>query len=199
MQNIEIKEKPEYISYETIREVLHDAHKLNFENGIVLHTTTFTAQEIEEYIGEEGKCFVAISENKVLGTASYRIIERSSWYVQGKVVDEVLVGIRPEFKGMHLYSRLYEAIERDAIKNGYKLIVFNTAEKNVRKQKISSSHGFDNLSFFAAEDNDHYSVVMGKWLQQCPYSSSEIRFKYLLKKIFVKIRYKPGKIKRFGL
>lgn len=199
MQDIEIMEKPDYISYERIREVLQDAHKSNIENGIVLHTTTFTAQEIEEYIGEEGKCFVAISENDVLGTASYRIIDRSSWYVQGKVVDEILVGVRPEFKGMHIYSKLYEAIERDALKNGYELIVFNTAEKNVRKRKISSSHGFVNLSFFAAEDNDHYSVVMGKWLQQCPYSSAKIRIKYLIKRLCVKTRYKPGKIKRFGL
>ena len=197
MGNIIIIEKPDYISFETIKDILHEAHSVNFQRGIVMHTTELNAEELQAYLGDEGKCFVALDGNKVVGTASLRIRERNTWYIHGRFVDEVLVGVLPEYSGKHIYSMLYHEIESFAKSNGFSMIIFNTASGNKRKQKASIKNGFQYVSYFVAADNDHYSVVMAKWLESCPYSKLSIWCRYQRKKFQVILRYKPGKINRF--
>lgn len=198
MSEIKIIEKPEDVSYEVIRDVLQRAHQANKSKGINLRTATFTAEEIEEHLGSEGKCFVAMDGSKVAGTVSYRPIKRKSWYINGTVADNVLAGVLPEYKGRHIYSDMYEVLEKDVIANGYDIIVYNTSADNIPIQKFGLSKGFRRVSFFVAEDNDHYSVVFAKWFKKCPYSALKIWFKYHWIKMKTVIRYKPGKIRRFG-
>lgn len=199
MNGIKIIERPDDISFESIREVLQQAHASNKEKGINLHTTEFSAEEIEKHIGDKGKCFVALDGEKVVGTASYRIISRKSWYVDGVVADEVLIGILPEYKGKHIFSALHETIENEIKQLGYDIIVYNTAKANIPIQRFGLSRGFRFVGFFVAEDNDHYSVVLAKWLKKCPFSALRIWFGYNKMKLKTVIMYKPGKIKRFGL
>ena len=80
MSQIRIIEKPVDMSFEVIRDILQKAHKTNFDKGIVLHTTTLSAEELKDHIGKDGKCFVAMDGDRPVGTASYRIIKRKSWY-----------------------------------------------------------------------------------------------------------------------
>lgn len=198
MSDICIIEKPNDISFEVIRNILHRAHSVNIEKGIIMHTTELSANELERYIQPDGKCFVAIKDNEIIGTASYRIRERKAWYVQGRFLDEVLVGVVPEHAGEHIYSMLYTAIEASARELGIPLIVFNTAEANKRKQSVCKKKGFQYVSYFVADDNDHYSVVMAKWLDGCPFSKWEMWFRYNRRKYYIRLRYKPGKIERFS-
>ena len=199
MEGIRVIEKPERISYQEIRDILVAAHKKNFEQGIVMHTTELSPQELQERVGSKGKTFIAVKDGKIVGTASYRIREQHKWYVDGLVVDEILVGVLPEYSGMHIYSRLYDSIENAARKENYNLIIFSTAEKNINKQQIGIKKGFHYVNFFVAEDNDHYSVIMAKWLNNCSFSRFKLRCKYCLKKMYVKFRFKPRRIKRFGI
>ncbi len=199
MSDITVIEKPENVSYQKIKEILIAAHQQNFEKGIVLHTTELSPEELEKRVGKNGKTFIALDNGKIVGTASYRIREQHKWYVNGNVVDEILVGVIPESKGKHVYSHLYDCIEKEAIEGGYDQIIFSTAEKNINKQQIGLKKGFYYVNYFVAEDNDHYSVIMSKWLNGCPFSKQKLRRKYLLKKGYIKLRYKPRKIKRFGI
>ena len=196
MNEVKIIEKPDTISFEAIWDILHRAHSTNLEKGIIMHTTELSADELERYIQPEGKCFIAIKDDEIIGTASYRIRKRIDWYVQGKFLDEVLVGVVPEHTGEHIYSLLYNAIETSARELEIPLIVFNTAENNKRKQIICKKKGFQYVGFFVAEDNDHYSVIMAKWLDGCPFSKTKIWFRYHKRKNYIRFRYKPGKIER---
>ena len=199
MSEIKIIEKPQEISFQTIKDVLHRAHSVNFAKGLVMHTTELSAEELEAYLGDEGKCFVAMDGDQVVGTISLRVREKNTWYAHGKVVDEVLGGVLPEYGGKHVFSSLSQKAEEYIRENGYSIIVFNTATENKRVQEIHKKNGFHYVSFFAAEDNDHYSVIMAKWLNKCPFSKTEIWLRYNKKKLAVIMRYKPGKIKRFSV
>ena len=199
MDAITIIEKPDSVSYEVIRETLQAAHAANFRRGVVLRTTQLSAGELAARVGPRGRCFVAMDGDHVAGTASCRVVERHAWYAKGEVADEILVGVRPEYKGRGVYSRLLAAVEAAAAEAGYRVVVFNTAEKNIEKQRICLKKGFRYVNCFVAPDNDHYSVVMAKWLNGCPFSGARLWIEYHLRRLLVKLRYKPGKIKRFGI
>lgn len=191
-------EKPRDVSFEEIRNVLQQAHSVNFQKGIIMHTTELNAQELEKYLGDEGKCYIALDGNKIVGTGSLRIREKYEWFVQGRYVDEILVGILPEYSGKHIYSALYNAIELYAKENNYSTILFNTASKNRRKQRAGLKKGFKYVSYFVAEDNDHYSVVMAKWLDGRKVNRFRLWYLYNRRKWSIILRYKPGKVKRFS-
>ena len=46
---------------------------------------------------------------------------------------------------------------------------------------------------------DHYNIVMVKWLNECPYSNFYCNLQFTLRKAYKKLRFKPGRVKRFGV
>jgi hypothetical protein len=66
--NLQIVEKPEWVSWEDIHEVLVKAHAQNRANGINMKKPSLPGEKIAKEIGEEGKMFVAMEDNKVVGT-----------------------------------------------------------------------------------------------------------------------------------
>ena len=195
---IQILEKPDWISFDDIHELLYEAHKNNREKGLNVKTAEMTGVELEAHIGKNGKCFVALDGNKLIGTTSYRIINRNYWCVKDKVVDRILVGILPEYQGQHISTLLFDKILNEAQINGYKYIETRTSENNEIMQAISIKDGYRHIDFLSTKA-DHFTVVMLKWLDACPYSMSQIDWHYKWRKFIIKLRYKPGRIKRFGI
>ena len=198
LDKIRIIEKPEWISFDDIHKLLYDAHESNRERGFHVKTAEMSGEEIEQHIGEHGKCFVALLGDKLIGTISYRIIRRQYWCISDSVVDQVLIGIIPEYKGLHVSEKLWRKVYEEAKNNGYKSIELRTAEKNSIVQQICLKEGFHFVDFKSYRI-DHYTVVMMKWIDECPYSDIQFILHYQIRKLFVKLRYKPGKVKRFGL
>ncbi len=200
MSEVKIIEKPQDMSYAVIKDIMYRAHESNREKGIFMHSVELSPGELEAKVGENGKTYIAEIDGRIAGTASFEVVRRKAWYTkgQGDIADEIFVGVLPESKGHGVYSKLYTAIENEARTRGYGMVVFNTAAKNTMKQDISRRKGFLPVGWFAAEDNDHYSVIMAKWLGKCPFSKLYIRLKFLYIKCRVTLKYKPGKVKRFG-
>ena len=71
-----IIEKPLSVSFDQIHEVLWAANESNRNKGIILKTSELSGPELEERIGRDGKCFVAMKEDRVIGTASMRVRDR---------------------------------------------------------------------------------------------------------------------------
>lgn len=199
MSEIKIMEKPDWISYEDIHDLLYRAHETNRAKGIVMKTSLLTGEELKHRIGDRGKCFVALDGDKLVGTSSYKVTKRDSWYVCGETIEKMLSGVDPDYKGMHISSMLHEAIEVVVKDEGYAVIETNTAEGNTLMQKINIKRGFVYVSYFTPASTDHYSVVMAKWLNGCPFSKKYCKFRFYLKKLFIQARYKPGAVKRFGI
>ena len=198
MSNIRIAEKPEWISFEEIHELLYAAHASNREKGFNVRTAEMSGDELEKHLGASGKCFVALDGKKLVGTASYRILNRNYWCARGAVVDRVLAGVLPEYKGQHISTMLFKRIVDEAREKGYKYIESRTAEENEIVQKINVKDGYRYIDFLSTK-TDHYTVVMLQWLDKCPLTQRQTDRHFKWRRFLIKARYKPGRVKRFGV
>ncbi len=197
MAEIIIVEKPENISYGQIKELLRKAHQINYDRGIIFKTMTLSAEELEERIRQKnGKTFVALDGDTLVGTASCYPLQSIHWCHHGLMMKLMFVGVLPEYKGQHIYARLLGAVEQETLARGLEVVSFDTAEKNVEMQRASKKAGFVHVAYYVPESN-HYSVIMMKWLNGCPHSSLKCRSKFIKQKIKKRWKYKPGKVPRF--
>lgn len=196
---VEIKEKDDSISYEVIHQVLEKAHQIHKDNGFVLKTSKLSGEELKKRIGENGKCFVALCNGEVVGTLSVRFVKRNTWYAQGTIPDYILAGILPKYQGMHINTMLSNKIFDYLKDKGFDRIELDTAEKNKQAIKVYEHLGFRLVDFKAFSGADHYSVVMIKNFYKFPHSKVYYSLRYLIKKYYIKLRYKIGGKKRFGI
>ena len=76
MGKILFMEKPEWVSWEDICECIHASHQTNKKWGFEMLNSNLTGAIIAERL-QDGKCFVAIENQKVVGTASLKILKKS--------------------------------------------------------------------------------------------------------------------------
>lgn len=195
---IEVIEKPDWVSWDDIHEVLWKAHAQNRERGINMAFPALPGDLIQKKIEEElGKMFVAMNNNIVVGTGAILIKNNSFWWNKDSYVYCCFDSVLPEFRGHGIYMQIELKQEEEAIANKIKLLMFDTHESNKRMLLINKKNGFKAVDIKVCRD--HYNIVMVKWLNGCPYSDWYIRSQFLLRKWYRKLRYKPGGIKRFGI
>ncbi len=198
MKDIIVCEKPDEISFEEIRELLHSAHSINQgEKGFHVGILNKSADELEKHIGENGKCFVALEGDKLIGTMSYRIVERNYWCAKGRMIDRMMVAVHPDYMRRHISSMLFSAILEDIKEHGFNYVETRTAEKNKAMRKVCENEGFRYIGF-SVPKTDHYNVVMLKWLNGCPYPKWVTNIQFGVRKIILKLKYKPGHVNRFS-
>ena len=189
-------EKPDSVSYDEIHEVLWKANEENRKKGFHFSTAEMSGDQLRERIGEDGQCFVAMEDGKVVGTLSIRFLNRNTWYAKGRIADGILSGLLPEYQGRHVNSALVKMMFDAAEQAGCKVIEVDTAEKNQHLIDIYKHYGFQLVGFKANPRGDHYSVIMAKWFDGCPFSKGYVRFRYGMRRLYVRLRYKENKEKR---
>ncbi|MBQ1772558.1 MAG: GNAT family N-acetyltransferase [Clostridia bacterium] len=198
MDGIVIAEKPSWITYDDIHELLYAAHASNREKaGFHVLTSDMTGEQLEKRIGPDGKTFVALDGKRLVGTASYRIIDRRFWCIKASFAERTLIAVHPDYQGRHISSLLLEPILSDVKAKGYQYLLTETAEANTAVRKICKKEGGRHIDF-KAPHSDHYNVEIVQWLDGCPYPRWYTGLGFLYRMLKVKLLYKPGKIKRFG-
>lgn len=176
--SIQIIEKPDYVTWEDIRQTLVDAHKNNIERGLVVRSTTLTSDQLRDKVAD-GKCYVALDGNKVVGVAAVKIMNCNKWFCQGQVAHFFFGSVLVDYQGRGIYSLLqkkrYSFVEEKEIN----IITTNTAAENVRMVKMLPKLGFSRALLFRASDTDHFSIIWVKWLKEKP-SIISCRFHYTL-------------------
>ncbi len=197
---INIIVKPDFVSWEEIHQVLGKAHEQNRQKGIIMHLPTLSATELQKFVGG-GKMFVAIDDDRVVGTLSLIIKEGKQWYNQGSFGYICLVSVMPDYSGKGIYRLLYDVAEKEALQLHLPVLIRDTNEKNVRMLKISKKEGYHFVAY--KKCRDHFNIVRAKWLQCCPFSSWYIYFRFYFSKFYLKTRFKidsgKGISKRFGI
>jgi GNAT superfamily N-acetyltransferase len=196
MGHVHILAKPDWISWEDIHNVLYSAHETNRRNGVDQFTAYLSGDEIERKVSL-GQTFVALDGKKVVGTLSVVPRKKHDWFVEGNALYYMLLGILPEYQGTGIYSLLISARDDYAKAHNISTIYMHTSENNMRMQKVAMKEGFRLVSFSVSPKTDYYSVILAKWLNGCPFSSFYCKFRFLVNKYLCKMRYKPGKVKRF--
>lgn len=198
---IQILEKPDWVSWDEIHEVLVKAHAQNRANGINMKKPSLPGEKIAKEIGKEGKMFVAVEGNKVVGTLALIKKEGNKWYNLGKYGYLCYVAVLPECSGKGVYRSLYQVAEATAKQDGLLVLTRDTHEKNERMLKIAKQEGYHYVDFRACAD--HFNIVRAKWLDNCSFPSWYIRIRYMFSRFFKKVRFKmdpqKGRIKRFGI
>ena len=188
--DIKIIEKPEWVSWEDIKQCLYEAHSVNRAKGINMTHYQWPAKKIKESLGESGFMFVALDDDKVVGTAGIGEKYGNRWYMNGRYAYECFASVLPGYSGKGIYKMLEIKREENAKEYGYNVLIFDTHSKNAHRIDIALRNGFRLVHFFRASSNDHYSVVMAKWLKGCPYSSFYCWTKYHFSKLKTIIRYR---------
>lgn len=161
--SFQIIEKPDWISWEEIKQCLVDSHKINREKGIFMSHYMWSPEQIKSFIGN-GVVFVAIHNKRLIGTAALKNKNSKAWYVRGECGYLCFDSVLPEFSGRGIFNLLDNAREERAKLMGCSIILFDTHSKNNRRQAIAKRAGYKYVDFFRAATKDHYSVVMAKWL-----------------------------------
>jgi hypothetical protein len=197
MDEIRVMQKPDWVSWDDIHELMLAAHKKNIEKGIVMNSVTRTGEGIERYIGENGRCFVALCGDKLVGTTSVKIAVGKRWYDKGKTVAKgTMSAILKKYQGMGLLEEMNELRDKFIAEKGVQMLEGDTAEDNTNVRKMMAMKGFKEVRYFAAANQQHNSVAFVKWLDVCPFSDRYIKRYFTISKILTRIQYKPGKVER---
>lgn len=176
MEIIKVLEKPDWITWDEIHDVLWRAHEANRERGINLPHAAFSGQEIKDYLTPEGKMFVALCNGKVIGTAAY--IERRAkfWFGEGIYAYCCFASVLPEYAGEGVYRQLMEIREKSALAHGIDKMMFNTHPNNSRVINVALINGFKKVTFSLGGDSPW--VYMVKWINGAPYSGFRFKIMY---------------------
>lgn len=196
MDEIRIVPKPDNISYDDIHELLVEAHKKNYKNGIVLRYSQMSGDEIMKILGDEGQSWVALDGDKLVGTTSVTFFQGKNWWNKGKkVAHGCFTGILNQYQGLGIMEELNQKKYDYIIEHGVDMTEGDTAETNHTVIKVFGKEGFKVVSYFAAKNN-HYSVRIVKWINGCPFSDKFINRRFKIARFLTRLQYKPGRVER---
>lgn len=191
MEVIKYLEKPDWVSWEEICDCIRAADTANRKKGFHMHIAEVEPDELKEDL-KDGKCFVAICGDKVIGTTSYKIRDLRKWYRWGKVIYFSYDGIRPEYRGTDVFFDLKALKYKSVKETGIKVYQSHTAEHNKTVRKINSKNGFKQVLFRPNRKGvDYYSVTMVKWEDGCPFPDWFLRFMFHFSEFLTKTFFTP--------
>lgn len=191
MSEIQFMEKPDWVSWDDVCECIRKANVVNDKQGFHMLFSNITPDEIAKKV-KNGTCFVALHNNKVVGTASFVISDVRSWCLRGKVICFCYDGILPEYRGTDVYLGLRKIKYDRANKTGIKKKFFTTAEHNKTVIKINLKFGFKLVQYQpTGEGADYYSVTMVKWDDGCPFPEWFLNFMFNMSKFVSKTFLRP--------
>ena len=194
---IQIMEKPDWVSWNDIHDVLWRAHEKNRENGITMRYPSLPGDEIRKRIEGKGKMLIAFEGNKIVGTSAIVFKEQNMWCGKGQYAYCCFDSVVPEKQGKGIYRLLYVQREKEAQLRGMDRMLLDTNETNQREIDVVLRNGFKKVAYRFWKD--HYNVVFVKWLDDCPYSDFRCRIEFGLQKLKVKARTLVKSIHKKGV
>lgn len=199
-KQITVIERPEWISYDDIADLLHKAHKSNVEKGLLYSASHQNGEEIKKLLHETGKFYVAITEdNQLVGVSALELLAQSrAWYGRQRPYGKIILeGVLPTYQGMGVFSRLRSVVEKKAFQSA-DFLVLDTAEKNKHARAINKKRGWIEVDCLSRATNNFYSVVMVKWKDDPPIPISVLRLQYLNRRMIKHILYDRYGKRRFS-
>lgn len=189
MKRIDIVENFDDNNWHEIQKVIYESHADNRRNGVDIRNAHLTPQELQNSIGQNGKCFIALDGKKIVGTCSVAFQQKKCWYVQGEVAYNTLEGVLPEYKGQHIYKRLSQKRLEYIQSRGCNVIYMNVAEKNYARRIIAQKEGFKKVAIHYNSYNPHNYITYCYWIGKQPFSDFEISIKYGISLLKLWLKY----------
>ena len=120
---VQVVEKPDWVSWDEIHDVIWKAHESNRQQGINMRFPALPGEDIRKRVEGNGKMFVALDGKKVVGTAAIRIKKADLWCGKGDYAYLCFASVLPEYSGQGIYKQLYLYIEREHQKRTFSCYV----------------------------------------------------------------------------
>ena len=197
MSEIQFMEKPDWVSWDSVRECLNASHKVNKKKGFEMENSNISTESLIEKT-KDAHCIIALYDNKVVGVACVRIESKKKWWVRGLVAYYLCDAILPEYRGTDVYFGINEIRDKIVRDSGVKIHQFNTSVHNKLIIKMNQKYGYKLVNFSpSAKGGKYYSITMVKWDDGCPFPDWLVEFMFNLSKIVSKTFWKPGYRWRF--
>lgn len=194
MSEITIVKKPPDISLDEINYVIEKC--FTSVPNVRFATTRFDEGLFEKLTREnELTCFVAMDNEKVVGTITYTVVNWKRWYHMGTAAKLRYVAVLPEYRRQHIATDLMNEVKGHAEKNGYDVILLSTPAKNKVAISAYKEMGFEVLLYKILKDRA--VLELGYWKNRCPYSALHIKSRYVYSKIKSKLRFFYSTMKSF--
>lgn len=190
--NIQVLEKPDWISWDVIHDVLMEAHAKNRTKGINMRKPSLPGEEIKKEIGDDGVMLVALDGEKVVGTAAVLVKQKKTWYNDGQYGYLCFAAILPGYNGKGIYKQLCKKREEIARQKGLDRLYIDTHHDNTHVIEINKKQGFRCVDVKILRD--HWNVVLFKWLDGCPYSDFRCKYEFAKRKAIMQAK---SIVKRF--
>ena len=194
MEKVDIvyMEKPASVSWEQISDVLIRGHAKNRERGIVLPYPHLPPAALQEKVEtKNGKMFVAMDGDKLVGTAAVLLINKSLWCGSGPYAYCCLASILPEYAGKGIYRNLLATEDAYIVSKGYNRALFDSDEKNERIFEVSLKDGYKFVDYRVR--STHRSIVMVKWFGKAPYPDFVFAAMFAILKRWRLLKFKLSK------
>ena len=189
MIKIDIIENTNNEKWNDIQNVIYQSHEENRRNGVDIRNAHLTAKELKESLGIDGKCFIALDGNKIVGTCSVAFQNKKCWYANGLVAYTTLEAVLSEYKGKHIFKLLAEKRLEYIKSKGCNVIYMNVAEKNTIRRLIADKEGFKKIAIHYNSYNPHNYITYCKWIEESPFTDFEISIRYGMSIIKLWIQY----------
>lgn len=149
-----------------ITQVLHKAYAELAKMGF-RYLATWQDDAVTQSRLEGGTAFLAKLNNKVIGTATLYFNTQSScaWYQRADVAYFGQFGIDPEFQKQGIGTKLMDAIEAEALREGYSNLALDTAREASHLVLLYERRGFQFVQEADWEQTNYTSIIMNKKLK----------------------------------
>jgi len=181
--DIQIIEKPDWVSWDDIHELLWNAHAENRKNGVFMRYPTLSGEEIRQRVEGIGKMFCAFVDGKMVGTGAIVAKSFKLWFTKESEVFgyQCFAAVLPEFTGKGIYKLLNLYREQESRRMGINRLMFDTHEGNIHILNILKKNGYKFVDYKFYKN--HYNIVMVKWLDGCPYGGFRLWYEFTKRKL----------------
>ena len=180
--------KPDFVTYEMIRQVVHEAQAAHPE--VKLDTEKATAGEIQEKVGDDGEMFVALDGEKLVGTMAICPEKCGKWYIKGRPAAVRFIAVLPEYGRRHIASDLMKACVCWAEERGFDTLMWTTAHNNEPAIKTGKHNDFYVVDYLKFAKSESASIRMVRWLTQDPPGKYKRLTRYYLNRMKVLIKHR---------
>ncbi len=169
MKEITVIQKPDYITYEEIQNLLSRAHTSNIKSGLIYRTAIQSSDELRNKIGSNGRCFIAVMKDEndeyiLCGTITVCFIKINYWYYSGDVALIKLFGVDPSYKGKDVGKHLLDRAIKCAKQNNMDVVLLDSAEQNEIVYYMCIKKGFQLVDYCRYDSNNFITAVYAKFL-----------------------------------
>ena len=180
--DIRIAEKPSDLSWESLHEFLWTAHAGNRAQGIHMRFPSLSGAEIRDRVLENGKMFVAFCGTELVGMAAVILKQRKTWWGRRRLCAHLCFdAVHSDYRRHGVLDALVSAREQYAHAQGARLFYLDTHERNESRIRAGVKEGYKAVGYCFFKD--HFSVVMAKWPEGCPFSEEYILFRFCLSRV----------------